>query len=126
MNRVVHEDSTHTHFLMMLQIASVNLYPQSFRKFLLLFCNFSCGIHNSKHTHTHKHTDTHHIHKHKHHTHTHTHIHTTYTNTHTHKHTLNINPLNAELNPICHLLPLLGAHNILHVSRIRGKDYLIP
>jgi len=30
-----------------------------------------------------------------------------------------INPLNAELNPICHLLVLLGAHHILHVSRIR-------
>jgi hypothetical protein len=30
-----------------------------------------------------------------------------------------INPLNAELNPICHLLALLGAHHILHVSRIR-------
>jgi len=29
------------------------------------------------------------------------------------------NPLNAELNPICHLLALLGAHPILHVSRIR-------
>ena len=29
------------------------------------------------------------------------------------------NPLNAELNPICHLLALLGAHLILHVSRIR-------
>ena len=29
------------------------------------------------------------------------------------------NPLNAELNPICHLLALLGAHHILHVSRIR-------
>ena len=28
-------------------------------------------------------------------------------------------PLNAELNPICHLLALLGAHHILHVSRIR-------
>jgi len=28
------------------------------------------------------------------------------------------NPLNAELNPICHLLALLGAHHILHVSRI--------
>jgi len=25
-------------------------------------------------------------------------------------------PLNAELNPICHLLALLGAHLILHVS----------
>jgi hypothetical protein len=30
-----------------------------------------------------------------------------------------INPLNAELNPICHLLALLGAHHILHVSRLR-------
>ena len=32
-----------------------------------------------------------------------------------------INPLNAELNPFCHLLALLGAHHILHVSRIRVK-----
>jgi hypothetical protein len=31
----------------------------------------------------------------------------------------NINPLNAELNPICYLLALLGARHILHVSRIR-------
>jgi hypothetical protein len=30
-----------------------------------------------------------------------------------------INHLNAQLNPICHLLALLGAHLILHVSRIR-------
>jgi hypothetical protein len=30
-------------------------------------------------------------------------------------------PLNDELNPICHLLALLGAHHILHVSRIRVK-----
>ena len=30
-----------------------------------------------------------------------------------------INPLNAELNPTCKLLALLGAHHILHVSRIR-------
>jgi len=29
------------------------------------------------------------------------------------------NPLNAELNTICHLLALLGAHPILHVSKIR-------
>jgi hypothetical protein len=29
--------------------------------------------------------------------------------------------LNAELNPICHLLALLGAHHILHVSKIRVK-----
>ena len=34
---------------------------------------------------------------------------------------LGINPLNAKLNPICHLLALLGAHHILHVSRIRVK-----
>ena len=31
------------------------------------------------------------------------------------------NPLNAELNPICHLLALLGVH-FLHVSRIRVKS----
>jgi len=30
-----------------------------------------------------------------------------------------LNPLNAELNPICHLLALLGADHILHVSRIK-------
>ena len=32
-----------------------------------------------------------------------------------------LNPLNAELNPICHLLALLGVH-FLHVSRIRVKS----
>ena len=32
-----------------------------------------------------------------------------------------INPLNPELNPICYLLALLGAHHFLHVSRIRIK-----
>jgi hypothetical protein len=31
------------------------------------------------------------------------------------------NPLNAKLNPICHLLSMLGAHLILHISRIRIK-----
>jgi len=31
------------------------------------------------------------------------------------------NPLNAKLNPICHLLALLEAHHILHVSRVRVK-----
>ena len=31
------------------------------------------------------------------------------------------NPLNAELNPICHLLALLGTHHTLHISRIRVK-----
>jgi hypothetical protein len=35
---------------------------------------------------------------------------------------MKVNPLNAELNPICHLLALLGAHHILHVSGIRVKD----
>jgi hypothetical protein len=30
-----------------------------------------------------------------------------------------LNPLNAELNPICHFLALLGAHLIFHVSGIR-------
>ena len=29
------------------------------------------------------------------------------------------NPLNAGLNPICQLLALVGAHHILHVSRVR-------
>jgi len=32
-----------------------------------------------------------------------------------------LNPLNAELNPIFHLLALLGAHHIFHVSGIRVK-----
>jgi len=31
------------------------------------------------------------------------------------------NPLNTELNPICHLLALLGAHHIFHVSGLRVK-----
>ena len=31
------------------------------------------------------------------------------------------NALNPELNPICYLLALLGAHHFLHVSRIRVK-----
>ena len=34
----------------------------------------------------------------------------------------NFNPLNAELNPICYLLALLGVHHFLHVSRIRVKS----
>jgi hypothetical protein len=29
---------------------------------------------------------------------------------------------NAELNPICHLLALVGTHHILHVSRIRVNN----
>jgi len=35
---------------------------------------------------------------------------------------IHLNPLNTELNPIYHLLALLGAHPILHVSRIRVKS----
>ena len=31
-------------------------------------------------------------------------------------------PLNAELNPICYLLALLGVHHFLHVSKIRVKS----
>jgi len=34
---------------------------------------------------------------------------------------MNVNPLNAKLNPICHLLALFGAGHILHVSRKRVK-----
>ena len=33
-----------------------------------------------------------------------------------------LNPLKPELNPICYLLALLGAHHFLHVSRIRVKS----
>jgi len=33
-----------------------------------------------------------------------------------------INLLNVKLNPICHLLALLGAHHILHVSRTGVKN----
>ena len=35
--------------------------------------------------------------------------------------TVIFSPLNAELNPICYLLVLLGAHHFLHFSRIRVK-----
>jgi len=38
--------------------------------------------------------------------------------------TLLFNPLNAELNPICHLLALLVDHHILHISRIRVNSLL--
>ena len=37
-----------------------------------------------------------------------------------------INPLNAELNPICQLLALLGAHHILHVNRVKVNNLLAP
>ena len=36
---------------------------------------------------------------------------------------MQINPLNAELNPICHLLALVGTHHIVHVSRIGVKKW---
>ena len=32
-----------------------------------------------------------------------------------------VNPLKPELNPICYMLALLGAHHFLHISRIRVK-----
>jgi hypothetical protein len=35
------------------------------------------------------------------------------------------NPLNAELNTICHLLALLGAHHIFHVSELRVKHRVL-
>jgi hypothetical protein len=38
---------------------------------------------------------------------------------------IDVNPLNAELNPIRHLLALAGAHHFVHVSRIRVKVYLL-
>jgi hypothetical protein len=34
--------------------------------------------------------------------------------------------LDAKLNAICHLLALLGAHPILHISRMRVKGYFNP
>jgi hypothetical protein len=33
-----------------------------------------------------------------------------------------VNPLNAELNPICHLLALAGAHHFVDVNRIRVNN----
>jgi hypothetical protein len=36
-----------------------------------------------------------------------------------------INPLNAELNPMCHLLALLGGATIVVVSKIRVKKVKI-
>ena len=35
-----------------------------------------------------------------------------------------LNILNDELNPICHLLALLGTHHILHVIRVRVNTYI--
>ena len=36
------------------------------------------------------------------------------------------NSLNTELNTICHLLALLGAHHIFHFSRLRVKVHFNP
>jgi hypothetical protein len=36
-----------------------------------------------------------------------------------------INLSNAELNPICHLINLLGTHHILHVSRVRVNSICV-
>jgi hypothetical protein len=36
-----------------------------------------------------------------------------------------INPLNTELNPIFHLLALLGTHLIFHVSGLRVNDTVL-
>jgi hypothetical protein len=44
-----------------------------------------------------------------------------FTNDDTHR--PNLNPLNAQLNPIRHLLALLRAHHILNVSGIRVKPF---
>jgi hypothetical protein len=46
------------------------------------------------------------------------------TNCHSRLRTTCINLLNAKLNPICHLLALLGAHHILHVSGLRVNNHL--
>ena len=35
--------------------------------------------------------------------------------------TISVNPLNAKLNPICHLLALLEPRHILHFSGLRVK-----
>jgi transposase len=34
-----------------------------------------------------------------------------------------LNPLNAELNPICHLLAVVRTHHILHFGSIRVKAF---
>jgi len=62
---------------------------------------------NTEHTHTHTHT------------HTRSHIMYMHFGIHFACLTRDIKPLITELNPTCHLLALLGAHHILHVSRIR-------
>ena len=41
------------------------------------------------------------------------------------KHLVPFNPLNAELNPICHLLALLGGATIVVFSRLRVNTFMI-
>ena len=36
----------------------------------------------------------------------------------------NFNPLNAELNPIRHLLALVGAHHMVQVTSVRVKNHM--
>ena len=36
-----------------------------------------------------------------------------------------LNPLKAQLIPICHFVALLGAHHILHLSRIRVNIFTL-
>jgi len=43
-------------------------------------------------------------------------MHTTYISSY-----MKFNPLKTELNPICHLLELLGAHHIFHVCGLMVK-----
>jgi hypothetical protein len=38
---------------------------------------------------------------------------------------IGFNPLNAKISPICHVLALLGAHHILHISRIRVNVHVL-
>jgi hypothetical protein len=38
---------------------------------------------------------------------------------------VSFNPLTADLNPICHLLALLGTHHILHFSGLRVNRYSV-
>ena len=44
-----------------------------------------------------------------------------YTVWHVDKYKITFNPLNAELNPICHLIALLGSATIVVVGRLRVK-----
>ena len=48
-----------------------------------------------------------------------------YTVWHVDKYKITFNPLNAELNPICHLIALLGSANIVVVSRLRVNCQLV-